>query len=93
MAYDYVDLRQSGFEKKLVHFGMSRFFKSLSELRDRYGLPAEGKVLVLLPGSRAAEVKLMGPLFLAVAKSLWQKRMIDAAIIPAANAACGPDFC
>ncbi len=36
--------------------------------RRALGLPADGPVLALLPGSRAAEVALLGPLFIQVAR-------------------------
>lgn len=40
------------------------------EARRHLGLPAEGKVLAVMPGSRTSEVALMGPLFLQVVRWL-----------------------
>jgi lipid-A-disaccharide synthase len=60
----------------------------VARLRAAFDLPAQGPVLALLPGSRVAEVKSMGPLFLAVAKNLWRKGIVKAVTIPAANQTC-----
>ena len=45
----------------------------------------DGKVVALLPGSRASEVRLLGPLFLEVAQRLWQADPSLRFLLPAAN--------
>lgn len=50
-------------------------------------LPAEGKLLALLPGSRSAEVSRLAPVFLGAARLLWQQYPGLTFVIPAANAA------
>jgi lipid-A-disaccharide synthase len=54
--------------------------------RAALGLAPAGKLLALLPGSRASEVRLLAPLFLQVADMLWQRDQQLAFVIPAANA-------
>jgi lipid-A-disaccharide synthase len=41
-----------------------------SAARDALALPAEARVIALLPGSRMSEVRLMGPIFLGAAERL-----------------------
>lgn len=43
------------------------------QARRHLGLPADGKILAVMPGSRTAEVALMGPLFLQVVRWLRQR--------------------
>lgn len=53
--------------------------------RVRLGLPEEGPLLAIMPGSRGSEVAMLGPLFLDVA-SWCRQRIPDLAfIVPAAN--------
>lgn len=54
--------------------------------RSGLGLPAQKKILALLPGSRAAEISALAPLFLQVAERLWRQSPQLAFVIPAANA-------
>ena len=53
--------------------------------RAALGLAPEGRLLALLPGSRAAEVRLLAPLFLQAAQQLWQDHPQLSFVIPAAN--------
>lgn len=53
--------------------------------RARLGLAPPGKLLALLPGSRAGEVAAMAGLFLQVAQQLWQRDPRLSFVIPAAN--------
>lgn len=55
--------------------------------RASLGLAPQGQVLALLPGSRAAEIAALAPLFLHVADSLWRRNQQLAFVLPAANAA------
>ncbi|MGK2914190.1 MAG: lipid-A-disaccharide synthase [Porticoccaceae bacterium] len=48
-------------------------------------LPATGPLLAVLPGSRRAEVALLGPLFLAVARWCWQRWPGLTFVLPAAS--------
>lgn len=54
--------------------------------RRALGLPVSGPVLALLPGSRAAEVALLGPLFLQVARRCLAQIPDLHFVLPAANA-------
>ncbi|SHI10667.1 lipid-A-disaccharide synthase [Ferrimonas marina] len=55
--------------------------------REALGLPAQGKVLAMLPGSRGGEMSRIGPVFLQAAAEL-QRRLPDLTIaVPLANAA------
>jgi lipid-A-disaccharide synthase len=49
------------------------------------GLAPAGKVVALLPGSRAGEVAAMAALFLRVAQQLWQRDPRLTFVLPAAN--------
>ena len=49
------------------------------------GLPAEGKILALLPGSRSGEVRLLAPLFLQTAQRLKRRDTQLSFVMPAAN--------
>jgi lipid-A-disaccharide synthase len=49
------------------------------------GLSPEGKLLALLPGSRSGEVRLLAPLFLQAADTLWQRDRQLSFVIPAAS--------
>jgi lipid-A-disaccharide synthase len=51
--------------------------------RTALGLPAEGEVIALLPGSRASEIEAMAPRFLAAAALLQRERPNAWFIIPA----------
>lgn len=55
--------------------------------RARLALPADGRVLAILPGSRRGEVELLGPVFLA-ALARCRERLPDLhCVMPAANVA------
>ena len=58
-----------------------------SEARAALGLPAEGTLLALLPGSRGGEVGLLGPLFLQVAQRLHERHPQLRIAVPAATPA------
>ncbi len=62
--------------------------QDIAALRARLGVPVEGRALALLPGSRAAEVRHLGQLFLQVADRLWREGCVDAVLLPLANAEC-----
>ncbi len=57
---------------------------------DDLGLDAHGarngRVIALLPGSRAAEIRYLAPLFLAAAQRVWQRDPTTTFLLPAANA-------
>ncbi|MBE9539521.1 MAG: lipid-A-disaccharide synthase [Proteobacteria bacterium] len=53
--------------------------------RESLGLPATGKILALLPGSRGGEVRLLAPLFLQAAQRLRQWDEELSFVMPAAN--------
>ncbi len=53
--------------------------------RAALGLPATGRVLALLPGSRGGEVTQLGPLFLAAASQLCQQIPDLHCVLPAAG--------
>jgi lipid-A-disaccharide synthase len=55
--------------------------------RAALGLPAQGRILALLPGSRGAEVSMLTPLFLQAARRLWQADPQLSFVVPAANEA------
>ncbi|KUM43878.1 lipid-A-disaccharide synthase [Pseudomonas sp. EpS/L25] len=55
--------------------------------RQSLGLPEEGKVIALLPGSRGGEVGRLGALFLDAAALLLAKRPDVRFVLPCANAA------
>ncbi|MFV0276484.1 MAG: lipid-A-disaccharide synthase [Parahaliea sp.] len=55
--------------------------------RAALGLPAQGPLLAILPGSRGGEVGLLAPLFLAVAAELAHRRPDLHFVMPAANSA------
>jgi lipid-A-disaccharide synthase len=55
--------------------------------RRALGLGERGRVLALLPGSRAAEVQLLAPLFLRAAQRLYSNNPQLSFVIPAANEA------
>jgi lipid-A-disaccharide synthase len=56
-----------------------------SDARARLGLAITGKLVALLPGSRAGEVAAMGGLFLHVAQRLWQSNPRLSFVLPAAS--------
>ncbi len=58
-----------------------------SAARGALGLPAADPLLALLPGSRASEVGLLGPLFIQVARRCLQAIPDLQFVLPAANAA------
>lgn len=53
--------------------------------RGALGLPAEGEVLALLPGSRANEIRFLGETFLAAAERLCAARPDLRIVVPAAT--------
>jgi lipid-A-disaccharide synthase len=55
--------------------------------RETLGLPTEGPLVALLPGSRANEIRFMGPTFLAAAVTLCQRFPALQFVIPAATPA------
>lgn len=55
--------------------------------RLRLGLPQEGEVVALLPGSRMTEVKMLGGVFIAAAKRLLEGRPQLRFVAPLATAA------
>ncbi len=59
---------------------------SQQSARDQLGLSPQGKLVGLLPGSRAAEVKLLAPLFLQSARELLRQDPSLSFVLPAANA-------
>jgi len=56
-------------------------------MRTALGLPAEGEVLALLPGSRANEIRFLGETFLAAAEMLCAARPDLHLLVPAATPA------
>ncbi|GAB5450670.1 MAG: lipid-A-disaccharide synthase [Halioglobus sp.] len=62
--------------------------QDVAALRARLGVSVQGRVLALLPGSRAAEVRHMGQLFLQVADRLWREGRVGTVLLPLANADC-----
>ncbi|WP_373182145.1 lipid-A-disaccharide synthase [Halomonas campaniensis] len=54
--------------------------------REALGLPTEGEVLALLPGSRANEIRFLGETFLAAAETLCAARPGLRIVVPAATA-------
>jgi lipid-A-disaccharide synthase len=57
------------------------------EARSRLGLEGAAPVLALLPGSRAAETRLLAPLFLQAARELRRRHPALRFVLPAASAA------
>ncbi|MBA6412740.1 lipid-A-disaccharide synthase [Parahaliea sp. F7430] len=55
--------------------------------RAALGLPVDGKVLALLPGSRGAEVSQLAPLFFEAARALCSRLPNLHVVLPAANPA------
>lgn len=55
--------------------------------REALGLPAEGSLVALLPGSRANEIRFMGPTFLTAAARLCERFPALQFVIPAATPA------
>jgi lipid-A-disaccharide synthase len=53
--------------------------------REALGLPAEGPVLAVLPGSRANEIRFLGEPFLEAAEALCRQRPALRVVIPAAT--------
>jgi lipid-A-disaccharide synthase len=60
--------------------------------RRALGLPESGTVIALLPGSRRAEVELLGPVFRAAAARLAAQHADWRFVAPMANAAVGERF-
>lgn len=58
-----------------------------SEARRRLGLPHEGEVVALLPGSRMTEVRMLGEVFIAAAARLRERRPRLRFVAPLATAA------
>lgn len=58
---------------------------SLLQAREKLNLPADKKIVVLLPGSRRMEIKCMLPLMLEVAQSLKNKFPDIQFVLPIAN--------
>jgi len=58
-----------------------------AEARRSLGLPPEGEVVALLPGSRMTEVKMLGEVFIAAAGKLHERRPQLRFIAPLASAA------
>lgn len=56
-----------------------------AQARERLGLPAKGRIIALLPGSRSGEVERMGELFLQAARLCYERAPDVQFIIPAAN--------
>ena len=56
------------------------------------GLAPPGKLLALLPGSRAGEVRALAPLFLQAADLLWRGDKQLTFVIPAANSGVGEEL-
>ncbi len=54
--------------------------------REQLGLAPQGKLVGLLPGSRAGEVKMLAPLFLQCARELLRLDPSLSFVLPAANA-------
>ncbi len=63
------------------------FIVDQSVVRSELALSGKGRIIALLPGSRAGEVERMGKLFLDVARWCLQKEPTLRFVIPAANAA------
>lgn len=55
--------------------------------REQLGVPADAKLVALLPGSRGAEVAQLGPLFIETARYLLAEKPSLRFMIPAANQA------
>ena len=55
-------------------------------------LPIEGRVLALLPGSRAGEISRLGPVFLEVARQLKQRLPKLTVVAPMASPRCLEQF-
>lgn len=55
-------------------------------------LPIEGRVLALLPGSRAGEISRLGPVFLEVARQLKQRLPKLTVVAPMASPRCMEQF-
>ena len=53
--------------------------------RNQLGLPQQDKVLAILPGSRKAEVDMLGPIFLQAAEIIHQKYPEYKFIVPVVN--------
>lgn len=53
--------------------------------REQFDIPADAKVIALLPGSRHSEVEKLGPLFLQTAACCFKRNSSLRFIIPAAN--------
>lgn len=58
-----------------------------ADAREALGLPPQGKLLALLPGSRGGEVALLTPLFLKAARRLRERNPSLQLVLPAANEA------
>lgn len=56
-----------------------------ADMRSALGLPGEGEVLALLPGSRANEIRFLGETFLAAADRLCAARPSLHLVVPAAT--------
>ncbi len=70
-------LRQHGIEATFVGHPLldrSAAMPDRAEARRRLGIPVEGEVLALFPGSRAGEIKRLLDDFLAVARELERRR-------------------
>lgn len=59
-----------------------------SAAREALGLPPNGLVLAVLPGSRPSEINRLGPIFLVAAQQVAAKIRDLRIVVPAANAQC-----
>lgn len=60
--------------------------------RKRLGLEPQGRVLAILPGSRASEIKLMAPRFLLAAQRLVMRDPMLTCVVPMVNAQREAEF-
>lgn len=65
---------------------------SQTDARGRLDLPAEGRVLALLPGSRAGEINRLGDIFISAALQIENAMPGLRVVAPMANARCFEQF-
>lgn len=53
--------------------------------RERLGLPAQGRIVALLPGSRQSEVRNLGPTYIETAKRLLERQPDLSFVVPLAT--------
>ncbi|AVP96057.1 lipid-A-disaccharide synthase [Ahniella affigens] len=63
-----------------------------TEARSRLDLPAEGRVLALLPGSRAGEIQRLGDIFISAALQIENAMPGLRVVAPMANTRCYEQF-